>query len=123
MRQVHQDSGGIYSSPRVHAVLRREGIHVGRKESNGSCAAWLGSAPAKARASPAVTRTPTLLLTRCSSGRTSEPETTSTRPAWFGVGSWGPEAGTVSGQPRTCSPKPVRPVGSSPSFRCSEGIS
>ena len=26
-------------------------------------------------------------------------------------------------QPRTCSPKPVRPVGSSPSFRCSEGIS
>ncbi len=27
------------------------------------------------------------------------------------------------GQPRTCSPKPVRPAGSSPSFRCSEGIS
>ncbi|WAP57986.1 IS3 family transposase [Streptomyces sp. S465] len=31
IRQVHQDSGGIYGSPRVHAVLRREGIHVGRK--------------------------------------------------------------------------------------------
>ncbi|MGK7235888.1 IS3 family transposase [Streptomyces hygroscopicus] len=30
IRQVHQDSGGIYGSPRVHAVLRREGIH-GRK--------------------------------------------------------------------------------------------
>ncbi|WP_159073694.1 IS3 family transposase [Streptomyces sp. RTd22] len=31
IRQVHADSGGIYDSPRVHAVLRREGIHVGRK--------------------------------------------------------------------------------------------
>ncbi|MEE4598942.1 IS3 family transposase [Streptomyces sp. DSM 41524] len=31
IRQVHQDSGGIYGSPRVHAVLRREGVHVGRK--------------------------------------------------------------------------------------------
>ena len=29
----------------------------------------------------------------------------------------------VGGQPSTCSPKPVRPAGSSPSFRCSEGIS
>ncbi len=29
----------------------------------------------------------------------------------------------VGGQPRTCSPKPVRPAGSSPSFTCSEGIS
>ncbi len=27
------------------------------------------------------------------------------------------------GQPRTCSPKPVRPAGSSPSISCSEGIS
>ncbi len=27
------------------------------------------------------------------------------------------------GQPLTCSPKPERPAGSSPSFRCSEGIS
>lgn len=34
-----------------------------------------------------------------------------------------PVPSTVGGQPRTCSPKPVRPVGSSPSFRCSEGIS
>ncbi|MGW9499324.1 IS3 family transposase [Streptomyces prasinus] len=29
--QIHTDSGGIYGSPRVHAVLKREGIHVGRK--------------------------------------------------------------------------------------------
>jgi hypothetical protein len=29
----------------------------------------------------------------------------------------------AGGQLRTCSPKPVRPAGSSPSFRCSEGIS
>ncbi|WP_106428995.1 IS3 family transposase [Streptomyces griseoflavus] len=31
MRQVHTDSGGIYGSPRVHAVLKREGVHVGRE--------------------------------------------------------------------------------------------
>ncbi|WP_432190672.1 IS3 family transposase [Streptomyces sp. Tue6028] len=31
IRQVHADSGGIYGSPRVHAVLRREGTRVGRK--------------------------------------------------------------------------------------------
>lgn len=31
IRQVHTDSGGIYGSPRVHAVLKREGVHVGRK--------------------------------------------------------------------------------------------
>ncbi|MGX1249624.1 putative transposase [Streptomyces ambofaciens] len=31
IRQVHEDSGGIYGSPRVHAVLRRHGVHVGRK--------------------------------------------------------------------------------------------
>ncbi|MFI5774834.1 IS3 family transposase [Streptomyces sp. NPDC051658] len=29
--QVHDESGGIYGSPRVHAVLKREGVHVGRK--------------------------------------------------------------------------------------------
>ncbi|MEV0279745.1 IS3 family transposase [Streptomyces sp. NPDC050610] len=29
--RIHTDSGGIYGSPRVHAVLRREGVHVGRK--------------------------------------------------------------------------------------------
>ncbi|WP_353963275.1 IS3 family transposase [Streptomyces sp. NBC_01549] len=28
---MHADSGGIYGSPRVHATLRREGVHVGRK--------------------------------------------------------------------------------------------
>ncbi|MEV0412688.1 IS3 family transposase [Streptomyces sp. NPDC050448] len=31
MLQVHDESGGIYGSPRVHAVLRREGTRVGRK--------------------------------------------------------------------------------------------
>ncbi|MFI8092045.1 IS3 family transposase [Streptomyces sp. NPDC086080] len=31
IRQVHTDSGGTYGSPRVHAVLKREGVHVGRK--------------------------------------------------------------------------------------------
>ncbi|MFC8015949.1 IS3 family transposase [Streptomyces cinereoruber] len=31
IRRIHADSGGIYGSPRVHAVLKREGVHVGRK--------------------------------------------------------------------------------------------
>uniref|UniRef100_A0AAU2W4B9 IS3 family transposase n=1 Tax=Streptomyces sp. NBC_00008 TaxID=2903610 RepID=A0AAU2W4B9_9ACTN len=31
IREIHTDSGGIYGSPRVHAVLKREGVHVGRK--------------------------------------------------------------------------------------------
>ncbi|MDX3240407.1 IS3 family transposase [Streptomyces sp. ME18-1-4] len=31
IKQIHADSGGIYGSPRVHAVLKREGVHVGRK--------------------------------------------------------------------------------------------
>ncbi|MGW1729269.1 IS3 family transposase [Streptomyces sp. NPDC002306] len=31
IKEIHAESGGIYGSPRVHAVLRREGIHVGRK--------------------------------------------------------------------------------------------
>ncbi|MFE2596374.1 IS3 family transposase [Streptomyces sp. NPDC059396] len=31
VRQVHADSGGIYGSLRVHAVLKREGVHVGCK--------------------------------------------------------------------------------------------
>ncbi|GAB2460179.1 transposase [Streptomyces incanus] len=30
IRQIHTDSGGIYGSPRVHAVLKREGVAVGR---------------------------------------------------------------------------------------------
>ncbi|MFE4801428.1 IS3 family transposase, partial [Streptomyces sp. NPDC056708] len=30
IREIHADSGGIYGSPRVHAVLKREGVHVGR---------------------------------------------------------------------------------------------
>ncbi|MFC9431035.1 IS3 family transposase [Streptomyces sp. NPDC056987] len=29
--RIHTDSGGIYGSPRVHAVLKREGVRVGRK--------------------------------------------------------------------------------------------
>ncbi|WGD38708.1 IS3 family transposase [Streptomyces cathayae] len=31
IQQIHTDSGGIYGSPRVHAVLKREGVYVGRK--------------------------------------------------------------------------------------------
>ncbi|MGW1901672.1 IS3 family transposase [Streptomyces hirsutus] len=31
VRQVHADSGGIYGSPRVHPVLKREGVAIGRK--------------------------------------------------------------------------------------------
>jgi len=31
IKEIHADSGGIYGSPRVHAVLQREGVHVGRK--------------------------------------------------------------------------------------------
>ncbi|WP_425824868.1 IS3 family transposase [Streptomyces fractus] len=31
IKEIHADSGGIYGSPRVHAVLKRHGVHVGRK--------------------------------------------------------------------------------------------
>uniref|UniRef100_UPI003EC041BF IS3 family transposase n=1 Tax=Streptomyces sp. 1222.5 TaxID=1881026 RepID=UPI003EC041BF len=31
IRTIHAESGGIYGSPRVHATLKREGVHVGRK--------------------------------------------------------------------------------------------
>ncbi|WP_129286747.1 IS3 family transposase [Streptomyces sp. GZWMJZ-114] len=31
IKEIHSDSGGIYGSPRVHAALKREDIHVGRK--------------------------------------------------------------------------------------------
>ncbi|MFI1302364.1 IS3 family transposase [Streptomyces sioyaensis] len=31
IQRIHADSGGIYGSPRVHAVLKREDVHVGRK--------------------------------------------------------------------------------------------
>ncbi|WP_433543665.1 IS3 family transposase (plasmid) [Streptomyces sp. CA-294286] len=31
IREIHTDSGGVYGSPRVHAVLKREGVQVGRK--------------------------------------------------------------------------------------------
>ncbi|MEV5900719.1 hypothetical protein OG613_02930 [Streptomyces sp. NBC_00015] len=29
--EIHADPGGIYGSPRVHAVLKREGVHLRRK--------------------------------------------------------------------------------------------
>jgi transposase InsO family protein len=31
IKKIHSDSGRIYGSPRVHAALKREDIHVGRK--------------------------------------------------------------------------------------------
>lgn len=31
IKEIHTESGGIYGSPRVHAVLKREGTRVGRK--------------------------------------------------------------------------------------------
>jgi putative transposase len=31
IRQIHEQSRGTYGSPRVHAALRRQGVHVGRK--------------------------------------------------------------------------------------------
>ncbi|MGY3676963.1 IS3 family transposase [Streptomyces sp. TE33382] len=31
IKEIHTGSGGIYGSPRVHAILKREGVHVGRK--------------------------------------------------------------------------------------------
>ncbi|MCX5233225.1 IS3 family transposase [Streptomyces sp. NBC_00233] len=31
IRRIHTGSGGIYGSPRIHAQLRQEGVHVGRK--------------------------------------------------------------------------------------------
>ncbi|MFE4631500.1 IS3 family transposase, partial [Streptomyces mirabilis] len=31
IKEIHAESGGNYGSPRVHAVLRREGTRVGRK--------------------------------------------------------------------------------------------
>jgi putative transposase len=31
IQKIHATSGGIYGSPRVHAVLKREGVTVGRK--------------------------------------------------------------------------------------------
>ncbi|MFE2379816.1 IS3 family transposase [Streptomyces sp. NPDC059398] len=31
IKEIHADSASIYGSPRVHAVLKREGTQVGRK--------------------------------------------------------------------------------------------
>ncbi|GAA3289170.1 hypothetical protein GCM10020295_00390 [Streptomyces cinereospinus] len=31
IRRVHEESGGTYGSPRVHAALKRENVYVGRK--------------------------------------------------------------------------------------------
>ncbi|MEV6734439.1 MULTISPECIES: IS3 family transposase [unclassified Streptomyces] len=31
IREIHTESGGVHGSPRVHAVLKREGEAVGRK--------------------------------------------------------------------------------------------
>ncbi|MEH0475129.1 IS3 family transposase [Streptomyces scabiei] len=34
IKEIHAESGGNYGSPRVHAVLRREGTRVGRKRAS-----------------------------------------------------------------------------------------
>ncbi|MGX1471717.1 UNVERIFIED_CONTAM: putative transposase [Streptomyces canus] len=31
IKEIHAESGSTHGSPRVHAVLKREGVHVGRK--------------------------------------------------------------------------------------------
>ncbi|MGC5342084.1 IS3 family transposase [Streptomyces sp. DT171] len=31
IKEIHAGSGGIYGSPRVYAMLKRDGVHVGRK--------------------------------------------------------------------------------------------
>ncbi|WP_373302454.1 IS3 family transposase [Streptomyces gelaticus] len=56
---MHADSGGTYGSLRVHAVLQRDGVHVGRKrvERLMRQAGLAGISPRRARASPDVTRT------------------------------------------------------------------
>ncbi|WP_143643698.1 IS3 family transposase, partial [Streptomyces avermitilis] len=48
IKQIHTDSGGIYGSPRVHAVLKREGVHVGRNGSSALCARPTSRASARA---------------------------------------------------------------------------
>src|SRR6185369_3036471 len=40
VRQVHADSRGFYGSPRVAGQLRLDGMNVGRRRWQGSCA-WL----------------------------------------------------------------------------------
>ncbi|MGW2787655.1 IS3 family transposase [Streptomyces populi] len=64
---MHQDSGGIYGSPRIHAVLKREGVHVGRKrvERLMRQAGPAGISPAGARDSPAAAQPPALPPTWC----------------------------------------------------------
>ncbi|MFC8425496.1 IS3 family transposase [Streptomyces sp. NPDC057236] len=61
-RQVHDESGGIYGSPRVHAVLKREGVHVGRKrvERLMRQAGLAGISPRRGQKLHDVTRTPIL---------------------------------------------------------------
>ncbi|GAA4795474.1 IS3 family transposase [Streptomyces ziwulingensis] len=68
IQQIHTDSGGIYGSPRVHAVLRREGVHVGRKRVERLMreAGIAGISPAGPRDSPAATGRPHSPPTWCS---------------------------------------------------------
>lgn len=70
IERIHADSGGIYGSPRVHAVLQREGVAIGLKRAEHLMREaglhGLSASAGTARASPAATRRPRSRPTSCS---------------------------------------------------------